>query len=261
MKNKVFIITGASGIAAETIKMVLEQGAKVFYIGRDAERCKVFQDDLKKEGLHADFIAGDLVDPETAPKLVSACIEKYGRIDGLYNVAGISGRRFGDGPIHECTEEGWEVTMTTNVTTQYRMCREVVKQMLKQECDEDGLRGTILNMSSILGISPEPKFFSTIGYAAAKGAIISMSTSMASKYALDKIRVNVIAPGLALTRMSARASKNDDIVNFMKVKQPLIEGVMDAKDVAESSVFLLSNKSKSITGEVLKIDAGWSISS
>jgi len=260
MKNKVYIITGASGIAAETIKMVAEAGAKVFYIGRNAERCKDFQDELKQQNLDADYIVGDLVHPEVAINLVNACIQKYGRIDGLYNVAGISGRKFGDGPIHECTEEGWEITMTTNVTTQYRMCREVVKQMLKQVPDSDGLRGAILNMASILGISPEPKFFSTIGYAAAKGAIISMSTSMASKYALDKIRVNVIAPGLVLTRMSERASKDDEIINFMKLKQPLVESMMDAKDIAEASIFLLSNKSKVITGEVLKVDAGWSIS-
>tara|TARA_R110002049_G_scaffold307720_2_gene509209 strand:+ start:38611 stop:39396 length:786 start_codon:yes stop_codon:yes gene_type:complete len=260
MKNKVYIITGSSGIAAETIRLALVKEAKVFYIGRDASRCKAFQEQLKKEKLYADYIVGDLVNPETAIQLVNACVEKYNRIDGLYNVAGISGRRFGDGPIHECTEEGWEITMTTNVTTQYRMCREVVNQMLKQAPDSDGLRGTILNMASILGVSPEPKFFSTIAYAAAKGAIISMSTSMASKYALDKIRVNVIAPGLALTRMSERASKDDFITNFMKQKQPLIEGVMDAKDVAEASIFLLSRQSKVITGEVLKVDAGWSIS-
>jgi NAD(P)-dependent dehydrogenase (short-subunit alcohol dehydrogenase family) len=115
-------------------------------------------------------------------------------------------------------------------------------------------------MASILGMSPEPKFFSTIAYAAAKGAIISMSQSMAAKYALDKIRVNVIAPGLALTRMSERASQNDEIINFMKIKQPLTEAVMDAKDVAKASIFLLSNESKVITGDVLKVDAGWSIS-
>ncbi|CAZ94400.1 Short-chain dehydrogenase/reductase [Zobellia galactanivorans] len=260
MKDKIFIITGSSGIAAETIKMALTQGAKVFYIGRDAERCQDFQDQLRKEGLDADYIVGDLVHPEVAPALVKACIEKYGRIDGLFNVAGISGRRFGDGPVHECTEEGWNITMTTNVTTQYRMCREVVRQMLDQDPDNDGLRGSILNMSSILGLSPEPKFFSTIGYAAAKGAIISMSTSMASKYALNKIRVNTIAPGLALTRMSARATQDEAITAFMKEKQPLEGGVMDAKDVASSAIFLLSNQSKSITGEVLKVDAGWSIS-
>ncbi len=260
MKNKVFIITGSSGIAAETIKLVLSEGGKVFYIGRDMNRSKAFYDELKTTYFNINYLVGDLTNPVIAKKLVQECVDKYGRIDGLFNVAGISGRKFGDGPVHECTEEGWETTMTTNVTTQYRMCREVVKVMLQQACDKDGLRGTILNMSSILGISPEPKFFSTIGYAAAKGAIISMSKSMASKYAKDKIRVNVIAPGLALTRMSARASQNEEIVNFMKKKQPLVEGVMDAKSIAEASCFLLSNKSKVITGEVLKVDAGWSIS-
>ena len=260
MKNKVYIITGSSGIAAETIKLAAEKGANVFFIGREKDRCQKFQEELNTQGFNADYLVGDLTHEQVAIDLVSACISKYGRIDGLFNVAGISGRKFGDGPVHECTEQGWETTITTNVTTQYRMCREVVKQMLKQEPDEDGLRGTILNMSSILGISPEPKFFSTITYAAAKGAIISMSTSMASKYAKDKIRVNAIAPGLALTRMSERASKNDVIVDFMKEKQPLTEAVMDAKDVAEAAIFLLSNQSKVITGEVLKVDAGWSIS-
>lgn len=260
MDGKTFIITGSSGIAAETIKIALTKGANVFFIGRQESHCKELLFEVQQSGYYADYLIGDLTNPNVAIELVNACIEKYGRIDGLYNVAGISGRRFGDGPVHECTEEGWETTINTNVTTQYRMCREVVKQMLCQETDNDGLRGTILNMASILGLSPEPKFFSTIAYAAAKGAIISMSQSMAAKYALDKIRVNAIAPGLALTRMSERASRNDEIIHFMKVKQPLTETIMDAKDVAEASIFLLSNQSKVITGEVLKVDAGWSIS-
>lgn len=259
MKDKVFIITGSTGIAAETIKIALAKGAKIFYVGRDANHCADLLNEIHLLGYDADYIAGDLTDPDVVFKLTNACIQKYGRIDGLYNVAGISGRRFGDGPVHECTEKGWEITMQTNVTTQYRMCREVVKQMLSQEPASDGLRGTILNMASILGISPEPRFFSTIAYAAAKGAIISMSQSMASKYAIDKIRVNCIAPGLALTNMSTRANQNDEIIDFMKVKQPLIGTIMDAKDVAEASIFLLSNQSKVITGDILKVDAGWSV--
>jgi len=260
MKGKVYIITGSSGIAAATIRLVSRAGGNSYYIGRDAGRCAALKEALNREGLDADYLVGDLVDPSVAIALVDTCLRKYGRIDGLYNVAGISGRKFGDGPVHECTEEGWEKTWTTNVTTQYRMCREVVGIMLAQKPDADGLRGTILNMASILGISPEPKHFSTIAYAAAKGAIISMSKSMAAKYAQHHIRVNVIAPGLALTRMSERASKDETIVEFMKHKQPLIQGVMDAKDVAEASVFLLGSQSKVITGEVLKVDAGWSIS-
>ena len=260
MNSKVYIITGSSGIAAETIKLAVVLGAKVFYIGRNIDHCEQLLHDIHESGFDADYMVGDLTHPNVAIDLVQKCVEKHGRIDGLYNVAGISGRRFGDGPIHECTEEGWHTTLNTNVTTQYRMCREVVRQMLTQEPDSDGLRGTILNMASILGLSPEPKFFSTIAYAAAKGAIISMSQSMAAKYSLNKIRVNTIAPGLALTRMSVRASQNDEIVNFMKIKQPLIEAVMDAKDVANASIFLLSSQSKTITGDVLKVDAGWSIS-
>lgn len=260
MKNKTYIITGSSGIAAETIKLIVQRGANIFYIGRDEQRCVDFQNEIRAMKFHADFIAGDLTDPAVAKHLVETTIEKYGRIDGLFNVAGISGRRYGDGPLHECTEEGWQKTMETNVSTQYRMCHHVINQMLKQEPDEAGLRGTILNMSSILGISPEPRNFSAISYAAAKGAIISMSKSAASFYAADKIRINVIAPGLTSTRMSARASESKEIVEFMSHKQPLTGNLMSAKDVAEAALFLLSAQSKVITGETLIVDAGWSIS-
>lgn len=260
MKNKVLIITGASGIAGETIKLAVQQEAKVFYISLSEESSAGVHQYLKKHGYSADYRVGDLTKPEVAVELVQDCFNKHGRIDGLFNVAGISGRKFGDGPAHECTEEGWEKTMNTNVTTQYRMCREVLKVMLHQEPDEYGLKGSILNMSSILGISPEPTNFSTIAYASAKGAILSMTKSMASYYAKEGIRVNAIAPGLALTKMSERASTNEEIIGLMKKKQPLKGGVMSAREVADSAAFLLSKQSRMITGETLVVDAGWSIS-
>lgn len=260
MKNKVFIITGASGIAAETIQMALLREARVFYVSRTKQSCEALQERLQEKGLSAPYMVGDLTDQNIATCLVQSCLDEFGRIDGLFNVAGISGRKYGDGPAHECTEEGWSVTMTTNVDTQYRMCREVLKVMLEQEPDENGLRGTILNMSSVLGLSPEPKFFSTIAYAAAKGAILSMTRSMAAYYAAQGIRVNAIAPGLAVTKMSERASANPEIIEFMKQQQPLTQNVMQAQDVAESAIFLLSDQSRVITGETLLVDAGWSIS-
>lgn len=260
MKNKGFIITGSSGIAAETIKLAVRNGARIFYIGKSQDHCEKLYDEIKKEGFHADYLVGDLTNPETTPRLVEACVEKYGRIDGLYNVAGSSGRKFGDGPLHECTEEGWAKTLDVNLTTQYRMCREVIRQMLQQETDKQGLRGTILNMSSILGISPEPRYFSAIAYATAKGAITSMSKTMASYYGKHKIRVNAIAPALAKTRMSKRASTDEEIVDFMSIKQPLKGTMMTAKEVAEASLFLLGGQSRVITGETLLVDAGWNIS-
>lgn len=260
MKDKVLIITGSSGIAAETIKIVLQRHAKVIFISKTETSCLQLQSDLTKISLSAEYMVGDLTDPEVAVKLVKHCSDKYGRIDGLFNVAGISGRKFGDGPAHECTEEGWAVTMRTNVDTQYRMCREVLKVMLGQQPDENGLRGVILNMASILGISPEPVFFSTIAYGAAKGAILSMTKTMAAYYASYGIRVNAIAPGLTFTKMSERASTNPEIIELMKRKQPLTKDILNAKDVAESAVFLLSDQAKVITGETLLVDGGWSVS-
>jgi NAD(P)-dependent dehydrogenase (short-subunit alcohol dehydrogenase family) len=110
-------------------------------------------------GAAVEYRSGDLTDPQFAPSLVAECVSRFGRLDGLFNVTGISGRRFGDGPVHECTEEAWVITIETNLTTQYRMCREAVRVMLKQPILEDGQRGVILNMSSILGVAPEPQHF------------------------------------------------------------------------------------------------------
>lgn len=260
MKNKVYIITGASGIAAETIKLALRKKAKVFYISLTEKSSFDLHEDIQSMGFTADYIFGDLTNPKVAERLVRTCFEKHGRIDGLFNVAGSSGRKYGDGPAHLCTEEGWAKTMEINVTTQYRMCREVLKLMLEQEPDKNGIRGSILNMSSILGISPEPEYFSTIAYSSAKGAILSMTKSMASYYAKMGIRVNAIAPGLTLTGMSERASANEEIINLMKQKQPLKKGIMTAREVADCAIFLLSKQSRMITGEILKVDAGWNIS-
>lgn len=210
-------------------------------------------------GAVVQYRAGDLTDPEFAPSLVAACESSFGRIDALFNVAGISGRRFGDGPIHECTETGWNVTLNTNVTTQYRMCREVVRVMLGQSVGENGQRGIILNMASILGMYPEPKHFDTVAYAASKGAIIAMSRAMAASYAGNKIRVNTIAPALVRTPMSARASEDPKILDFIKVKQPMFEGMIPVEDVATACAYLLTDSSRAVTGQVLVVDAGWSL--
>lgn len=260
MMGKIYIVTGSSGIAAATIKLLLKEGGHVFYIGKESDQCKRLQEEISSMKFSADYIVGDLTDESIVNKLVSSCIEKYGRIDGLFNVAGVSGRAFGDGPLHECTQEGWEKTLEVNLTTQFRMCKYVLNQMLLQEPDQEGRRGVILNMSSVLAFSPEANNFNAIAYAAGKGAIISMTKAAAAYYAKDSIRINAIAPGLALTKMSERASENEAIISFMKTKQPLAGTVMDAMDVAKAAVFLLSSAACMITGDTLVVDAGWSIS-
>lgn len=254
------LITGATGIAAATAKLAAQAGASVFIISLHETDCTALTNEIRAIGARAEFHAGDLVQEATAINAVQSCVQHFGRIDALFNVAGISGRRFGDGPLHECTEAGWDITMDTNAKTTFLMCREVLKQMLQQDVNEAGLRGTILNMASVLAFAPEPKHFASHAYAASKGTIISLSRAMASYYAPHKIRVNAIAPGLIRTPMSQRAQETPTIVEFIKTKQPLAEDLLEADDVAQAALFLLSNESRHITGEVIKVDAGWSIS-
>lgn len=254
-----FIISGATGIGAATARLLAAEGRRIFIVAREQEACTRLTLELRALGADAESHACDLVNPASAPMVIHECVQRFGRLDGLFNVAGTSGRRFGDGAPHECTDEGWAATLDANLTTQYRMCREGLRIMLAQAPGENGQRGVILNMSSILALDPEGQHFSTVAYSAAKGAIISMSRTMAATYARQKIRVNVVAPALVRTAMSARASENPAIVDFIKIKQPLSEGLIPAQDIATACAFLLTEASRSITGQVLKVDAGWGL--
>ena len=122
---------------------------------------------------------------------MDACVERFGRLDGVYNVAGISGRRFGDGPLHEMTLDGWQTVLANNVTSQFLVCRAAFGRCSTQEPAANGQRGVILNMSSVIARHPSSEFFATHGYAASKGAIESFSRSLAAYYAPHGIRVNV----------------------------------------------------------------------
>lgn len=254
------LITGSTGIAAATAKLAASSGASIFIVSRDETSCEDLANEISSASGLCEFFVGDLTDENTSITAVEKCVQRFGRIDALFNVAGISGRKFGDGALHECTENGWDVTMDTNAKTTFLMSREVLKQMLQQEINEAGLRGTILNTSSILADFPEPNHFAAHAYAASKGAIISLTKAMASYYAPYKIRVNALAPALIRTPMSLRAQEDAKILEFMKTKQPLVEDLIEVEEVAKAAMFLLSDSSRNITGEVLKIDGGWSVS-
>jgi NAD(P)-dependent dehydrogenase (short-subunit alcohol dehydrogenase family) len=260
LQNKVWLITGATGIAAATAQLAVRAGADVFVVSNVESDCAMLVDQLRTTGGRAAYHVADLAVPDAVGAAVQSCLKYSPRIDALFNVVGISGRRFGDGPIHECTAEGWDVTMTTNVKTMFLMCREVVRQMLQQPLSAQGQRGAILNMASVLAVAPEPQHFATHAYAASKGAIISLTQTMAAYYAPHKIRVNAVAPALTRTPMSARAQADQALLDFIKLKQPLSEDLIEAEDVARAALFLLSDEARYITGEILTVDAGWRVS-
>ena len=175
--------------------------------------------------------------------------------DGLYHVAGGSGRKYGDGPLHELTLEGWNKTFELNLTSLMLSNQAAIQQFLKQKSG-----GTILNVGSVLGYSPSPKYFTTHAYAATKSAIIGFTKSIAAYYAKDNIRVNILAPALVETPMSQRASQDSVILNFVKTKQPLDGGRNGQPvDLDGAAVYFMSDYSKFTTGQVLAVDGGWSV--
>jgi NAD(P)-dependent dehydrogenase (short-subunit alcohol dehydrogenase family) len=248
--DDVLLITGSSGIAEATALLAGQEGFKVFIAGLDESQCRDLSSRIEGSG----YFVGDLRAPSAADGALSGCLKHFGRLDAVFNVAGASGRRFGDGPVHECSVEGWDKTLEANAKLTFLMCRVAVRHWL-----EAGRGGAILNIASVLASSPQGQYFSTHAYAASKGAIISMSRAMAAHYAPKGIRVNVIAPALVKTPMSARAQADKEIVEFIRQKQPLSGGLLEAADVARTALFLLSKHSRNVTGQVVAVDGGWSV--
>ncbi len=181
---------------------------------------------------------------------------RFGELHGLYHVAGGSGRAQGDGPVHELTDEGWDYTIRQNLTSVMLSNRAAVRRFREQ-----GAGGTILNMGSVLGFSPSPRHFASHAYAASKAGIEGFSKSLAAYYAKENIRVNVIAPALVQTPMSERAQENDAIMDFVKGKQPLDGGRIGAPSDLDSAVLcFLGEAGRFVTGQVLNVDGGWSVS-
>ena len=175
-------------------------------------------------------------------------------------MAGISGRRYGDGPLHEATLEGWEAVLGANATSQFLVARAAVRRMLAQAPDASGSRGAVLLMSSALATHPAPAFFATHAYAASKGAVEALARSMAAYYAPAGIRVNAIAPSLVATPMSRRAQDDPAILAYLAAKQPLAGGPIDADAVTATALHLLSPEAAMVTGQVVAVDGGWGVS-
>ena len=253
LANKVILIMGGTaGLGLSAARACVAEGARVVAIGRDSEVAAAAQSTL---GEQAHVMTGDATNPEVAARAVSEAVKRFGGLHGLYHVAGGSGRRMGDGPLHEISDEGWAYTMNLNVTSVFYSNRAAVRQFLAQ-----GTGGTVLNLGSILGVSPSPHYFATHAYAAAKAAIIGLTRSAAASYAKQGIRFNALLPALVDTPMAQRAMNDAEVMKFIATKQPLEGGrAGKVEDLDAAAVYFLSDDSRFATGQVLAVDGGWSV--
>jgi NAD(P)-dependent dehydrogenase (short-subunit alcohol dehydrogenase family) len=261
LSGRVCLVTGSTGIAAAAATRLAAEGAHTFVVSRTADHARELAEGIAAAGGSSGWMAAELSDEDAVGDAVATCVQRFGRIDGLFSVAGGSGRRFGDGPIHTVGREAWDRTLELNLTTQALVCRSVVARMRDQEPNGSGTRGSILLMGSVTASDPAPEFFATHAYAAAKGALTSLMTTMAAAYLADRIRVNVVAPGLTETPMARRAAADPAIRAYAARKQPLAGELMDPDEIAQAAIFFLSDESRTITGQLLKVDGGWSVAS
>jgi meso-butanediol dehydrogenase/(S,S)-butanediol dehydrogenase/diacetyl reductase len=171
------------------------------------------------------------------------------RLDALYCAHGISGRRFGDGPVDVCTDVGWATVLDANLTSVFRYCRSAVPLL------RSAGGGAIVITSSSLALVGGDEDFSTHAYAASKGALVSLTRAMATTYARDGIRCNVVCPGLIETPMSTRVQDDPRIRARLPELVPLTGDFGRPEDVAAAAVYLAT--APFVTGAVLTVDGGW----
>ncbi|MFG1709463.1 SDR family NAD(P)-dependent oxidoreductase [Nonomuraea sp. M3C6] len=243
------LVTGATGIGAAVSLRLADLGHRVFVVSLDPGECRSLTGRLGERS--AGFHAADLRAEDAAVAAFTAADQALGGLDLVVAVAGGSGRRFGDGPLHEVTLHAWEETLRLNLTTAFLTAREAVRRLRRTG-------GSLVLVGSVLATRPSPDLFGTHAYAAAKAAIGGLATTLASTYAPDGVRVNAVAPGLVRTPMARRAADDPVIQEYARRKQPLAAGMIEPGAVAAAVCAI--GLAEGVTGQTVAVDGGWSVS-
>jgi 3-oxoacyl-[acyl-carrier protein] reductase len=242
LQNKIALVTGASrGIGRAIALRFAQQGANVaFTYLSSVEKGEALTAELEAFGVKAKGYRSDASDFKQAEELINNVVADFGTIDVLINNAGITK----DGLLMRMSEEQWDSVIQVNLKSVFNLTKAVTKPMMKAKS------GSIINMTSIVGIRGNA---GQANYAASKAGIIGFTKSVALELGSRNIRSNAIAPGFIETEMTGEL--NEAATEEWKKTIPLKRGGQ-AEEVADACVFLASDMSKYITGQVLQVDGG-----
>ena len=251
LDGKSCIVTGAGqGIGKATALLFGKEGALVTLGDINEKGGRATQKEIERAGGESIFVKADVSKESDAKKVVETAMKKYRKIDVLFNNVGVVDL---NDNIFELTRESWDRVMAVNLTSVFLCTKYTVPYMVKRK------RGSIINMSSIVGIIGEPGS-SELTYAATKGAIRGFSKQLASELAPYRIRVNCVAPGYTETPALLEAFEtgvNPQGSRKVKEKQHLLNRFAQPEEIANSVLFLSSDESSFVTGTVLVVDGGF----
>jgi NAD(P)-dependent dehydrogenase (short-subunit alcohol dehydrogenase family) len=246
LSGRVAIVTGGSiGLGRQMAEGLAEMGAKLVLCARKKERCQQAAEELQKLGVEVLALGCDVKDPASIQGVADATVKQFGRIDILINNAGTSW----GAPVEAMTIEQWNKVIETNLTGTFLFSQAVGKVMIAQRS------GKIINIASVAGLRGSPPSFSAIGYSASKGGVIIFTKDLACKWGMHNIQVNAIAPGWFPTDMSGKIIERNKGMLLAGIPLGRFGGPDDLKGAA---VFLASDASNFVNGNILVVDGGQS---
>jgi NAD(P)-dependent dehydrogenase (short-subunit alcohol dehydrogenase family) len=251
LSGKVAIITGAtSGIGKATALLFAEEGADLVITGRRLELGQHLENEIRQKGVRCVFVEADHRQADNCSRVVERTLSEFGRIDILFNNAGI----VTSGTAETTSEEVWNETFAINVTAVWRMCKLVIPHMKRQG------KGVIVNNGSDWSVVAGQD---ALPYIASKGAVGMMTKAMALDYARENIRVNAVCPGDTLVDRWVEKGYFEDsdpvtIEEAMKESSAYIPMGRFGKpeEIAQAALFLASDDSSFVTGHLLLVDGG-----
>lgn len=248
LSEKVVIITGAGrGIGRRAALLFASEGARLALVDMDEQNGEAAAEEVRAQGGEAIFIRTDLTNAADVEKMVAKVVERYRRIDVLYNNAGINHY----GRIVETEEAAWDRVMAVNVKSVYLTCKNVIPVMAAQK------KGVIINTgssASLVGLD------NLAVYTASKGAVLQLTRNLALDYASDGIRVNALCPGVTATEMTQQVIDDDPDPKAARERfdRVIPRGSMaEPIEIANAALFLASDEASYITGAAIPVDGGY----
>lgn len=246
LHGKVAIVSGSSyGMGLTIAETLAKQGAKVVVVGRKELTVNAAVAKINESGGTAIGIPADVLVYENAQELVNKAVQEFGKVDVLVNVVGGGFRKM----FIDYTEKDWDDLIALNVKSVFNCTQPVARQMIKQ-----GRGGSIINISSVAAWVPD---HTMSAYSASKGAVNSLTLTIAQELGLNNIRVNCIAPGFIETPGARELSP--DTFDKLKVKRAAVTSLNrygTPEDIAAAAVYLASDESTFMTGRELRVDGG-----